>query len=442
MTAAQRRWLWAIVVVGFGVRLAWALYARPAPPLHWDRSGDQFSYYYYGGEIARGHGYVSYITGQATAYYPIGYPALLGAVYFVLLHTPLTNDLMLATALLHVVLGAASVALVFVVGRAMVGVRVGLLAAAVLAVFPNIVYQVSSVQLETTFIFLVLATLAIIVTHDWEAGPPSTRRLLAFGASLGIAVLVRPFALVLVVGLAAALVVTRTGWRRALVALALPLVVVVGISAPWTIRNAVQLDAFVPSSTNMGDTLCIDRNLDARGGFRFADHDGCVDPSLPEVPRNRGNTKKAISFVVHHPARELLQVVRRARIMFGDDHDGIEAVQTLGSGAFLPASVVDVAEPVADWYFYGVVGLAVVGLPTLARRERRPQRLLVLSGLLGLLVIPLLLWGNPRFHLPLAPFLALSAACALDAGWRALDRRRHVVAPTHRDPASAAPAPT
>ena len=28
----------------------------------------------------------------------------------------------------------------------------------------------------------------------------------------------------------------------------------------------------------------------------------------------------------------------------------------------------------------------------------------------ALFVIPLLLWGNPRFHLPLAPFFALSAA--------------------------------
>jgi hypothetical protein len=167
----------------------------------------------------------------------------------------------------------------------------------------------------------------------------------------------------------------------------------------------------------MGDTLCLDRNLDAKGGFRFADHDGCVDPDLPEVPRNTGNTKKAIRFVLDHPDRELLQIVRRARIMFGSDHDGIEAVQTLGSGEFLDPDLVDVAEPVADGYFFAVVALAVVGLAGFASRERRPERLLVLSGLVGLLVIPLLLWGNPRFHLPLAPFLVLSAALAVDRAW-------------------------
>lgn len=423
MTAVQRRVLTAIVVVAALVRLAWALYARPEPPVDWFLSGDQFSYYHYGSEIARGRGYISYITGEATAYYPIGYPALLGSLYFVVLHTPITDDLMLATALLHVVLGTAAVLLTFVVGRSMSGPRVGLVAAGLLAVFPNIVFQVSTVQLETTFIFLVLAALAVIVTHDWSTSPDA-RRLLAFGATLGAAVIVRPFAAVLLVGLAGALLALRVGWRRTLVGVAIPASVVVAMSVPWTIRNAVQLDAFVPSSTNMGDTLCIDRNLDATGGFRFADHDGCVDPGLPEVPRNRGNTKKAVEFVLHHPDRELLQIVRRGRIMFAHDHDGIEATQTLGGGPFLSPRVVDVGSTTADWYFYAVVALALVGLPTYVRRDRRPQRLLVASGFAGLLAIPLLLWGNPRFHLPLAPFLVLTAAASLDALWRRVERGR------------------
>lgn len=429
MTTTCRRLLTAIVVAGFALRLGWALGVRPEAPWDWADSGDQFSYYHYGSEIARGRGYVSYITGQATAYYPIGYPALLGALYFVALHTPITNDLMLVTALFHVVLSTASILLVFVVGRAMAGVRVGLIAAAVLAGFPNLVYQVSSVQLETTFIFLVLAALAVIVTHDWATGPPSHRRVLAFGVAMGVAVVVRPFAAVLIVGLVGALAAVRIPWRRVAVLAFLPVGVIVAMSVPWTIRNAVQLDAFVPSSTNMGDTLCIDRNLDAKGGFRFADHDGCVDPDLPEVERNQGNTKKAISFVLHHPDRELLQIVRRARIMFGGDHDGIEAVQTLGGGEMLTPRMVDATETFADRYFFAVLALAVVGLPTYFRHDGRPARLIALSGLVGLLVIPLLLWGNPRFHLPLAPFMALSAAGAIDAGWRWRDRGKVVPTP-------------
>lgn len=420
MTTSARRTLWAIVAVGLGLRITWALYARGAPPVDWFASGDQYSYYHYGNEIARGRGYIGYLTGTATAYYPIGYPAILGLLYFVVLHTPVPDNLMLATALFHALIGAASIALVFVVGRALAGVRVGLGAAGLLAVFPNVIYQVSSVQLETTFIFFILLSLAIIVSHDWTTGPPSRARLVAFGIAVGAGVLVRPFLAVLLVGLAAALWAIDVGWRRVAIAVSVPMAIVIAMSAPWTIRNAVHMDAFIPSSTNMGDTLCIDRNMDAKGGFRFADHDGCVDPSLPEVERNAGNTKKAIQFVVRHPTREALQILRRGRIMFATDNDGIQAVQTLGSGPVLSERVVDIAEPAADWYFYGVVALALVGLPSLWERRNRSQRWLVLSGLAGLLVVPLLLWGNPRFHLPLAPFLVLCAALALDRLWARL----------------------
>jgi len=421
----RERWaLRLILVTGVCLRLAWALYARPAAPVSWYLSGDQFSYYHYGVEIARGNGYVSYVTGDATAYYPIGYPAILGALYFAVLHSPVPDDLMLATALLHVVVGSASVALVWVIGTALGGVRVGLLAAGLYAVFPNMIFQVSTVQLETMFVFLLLVPLAIAVTHDWAAGPPSLQRALAVGATLGVAVIVRPFAAVLLVGVTAALVVSRVGWRAVLKGAAVPLAVVILMSVPWTIRNAAQMHAFIPSSTNMGDTLCLDRNLDAHGGFRFADHDGCVDPGLAEVPRNAGNTRKAIRFVVEHPDRELLQIARRARIMFRDDHDGLVAVQSLGGGEILDPEVVTPLRAAADWYFYAVVALAAAGAPALLRRQQRAERLIVLSGLVGLLVIPLLLWGNPRFHLPLAPFLALCAATSLDAAHRAVARRR------------------
>jgi len=418
VTTWQRRALWAIVAVAGLLRLAWAIQVRPMPPVDWFYSGDQYSYFYYGNEIARGRGFISYVTGDATAYYPIGYPALLGTLYWVVFHTPIPDNPLFATALFHVVISTASVWLVSVIGRAMVSVRVGLVAAALMALFPNLVYQVATVQLETTFVFLVLASLAVIVTHDWSSGPPSMRRLVAFGLVLGGTVVLRPFAAVLLAGLLGACLAIGVGARTTARSLAVPVALVVALSVPWTLRNLDAMGAFIPSSTNMGDTLCIDRNLDAQGGFRFADHDGCADPDLPEVERNRENTKKAIEFVLEHPDRELLQIVRRAKIMFADDHDGIIAVQTLGGGAFLSQEVVDVAIPLADWYFRLLLVVAVVGLPLHLCRQRRPERLLVLSGLLGLLVIPLLLWGNPRFHIPLSPFMALSAALAVDAGWR------------------------
>jgi 4-amino-4-deoxy-L-arabinose transferase-like glycosyltransferase len=270
-----------------------------------------------------------------------------------------------------------------------------------------------------------MAALAVIVDHDWSAGPPSRNRLLAFGVLLAVSALVRPFSAPMLLGLLLALLATHVGWRRTLAALSIPVLVCVAAFVPWTVRNAVQLDAFVPSSTNMGDTLCIDRNLDATGGFRWSDHDGCVDSDLDEVARNRGNTDKAIEFVVDHPGRELLQIGRRAKLMFAEDNDGIVAVESLGSGAIFSDGTRSLLETTADWYFYVVVAVAALGLPLLVRGSPRHERWLAIVPFAALLVIPLLLWGNPRFHLPLAPFLAVSAAALTTIGVARRPRDRH-----------------
>jgi 4-amino-4-deoxy-L-arabinose transferase-like glycosyltransferase len=419
----EYRWLLGITVVAFGLRLAWLTYAKAAPPTSWLGAGDQYSYWYYGNEIAAGRGYVGYVTHRPTAYYPIGYPAALAALFFVVLHAHLPGDLMFWAGLMHVVFGTATVALVFFIGRRVFNPTAGLVAAALLAVFPNAIYQVTTLQLETAFIFLSTGALAIIVLHDWSHGLPSRNRLLAFGFVLGLSVLVRPFSVWFLVGLFLAALAASAGWRRAFTLTLMPAVVVVGMSIPWMIRNEIRMHAFIVTSTNTGDTLCLDRNMTAYGGFRFADHDGCVDPGLPEVPRNAGNTRKAISFVIHHPAREALQIARRAKFEFADDHDGIEATETLGSGPFLRAGVRNVLSDAADWYFFIVLGLAGLGLPLLLGAAwKRSEPRLVLVALTALLVIPLLLWGNQRFHLPLYPYLVLLAAAVVDFAARRIAR--------------------
>jgi hypothetical protein len=262
-------------------------------------------------------------------------------------------------------------------------------------------------------VFLSVAALAVIVGHDWSTGLPSRNRLLAFGAVLGLSVLVRPFSVWFLGGLFLAALAVGAGWRKAALVTLVPALVVVGMSVPWVVRNEIRMHAFIPTSTNTGDTLCLDRNLTAQGGFRFADHDGCVDPNLPEVPRNNGNTRKAISFVIHHPAREALQIVRRARIEFDSDSDGLFATQSLGGGPALGSSTYKALSTIADWYFFVMLGLGAIGLLLLFRSPRVPERRIVFVAFASLFVIPLLLWGNQRFHVPLLPFLALFAAAAL-----------------------------
>ena len=68
-------------------------------------------------------------------------------------------------------------------------------------------------------------------------------------------------------------------------------------------------------------------------------------------------------------------------------------------------------------YYYVVFALA---LPAVVRFGRDPRRLFVLLVAGSLAIVPFYLYGLPRFHVPLLPFLAIGAAVTIDA----LRRRR------------------
>jgi hypothetical protein len=94
----------------------------------------------------------------------------------------------------------------------------------------------------------------------------------------------------------------------------------------------------------------------------------------------------------------------------------------LGAGPVLNPGTKRSLAGVADWYFFVTLALAAPGLLALARAPNRPQGTLVLTAALALLIVPLLLWGNPRFHMPLVPFIALSAAGTARAAAGAVSR--------------------
>ncbi|MEJ7583525.1 MAG: glycosyltransferase family 39 protein [Acidimicrobiales bacterium] len=362
LTPHQRRWLLVILAVGALVRLVWTIYAT-REPISLFVSGDPYAYYFYGQELAAGRGYVNILNGEPTAYYPVGYPAILAVLFWIVQHTPIPDNLVLTGTLLNAALGTLSIGLVFVIARRILGIGAALVAAGIVAVFPSLVIYVATLQLETVFIFLVLAAVAVLVTHDWSTGPPSRGRLVAFGLVLGLSVLVRPFSLPILFVLGVALLIARCGWRRAAAAVGLATIATVAVVAPWTIRNWVVMDAFVPFSTNTGDGLCIDRSLDATGTFRWSVHEGCasgigVPAEEYEVHQNRENTRLGLEFIRDHPGKELELVGRRAWFMMEHDHDGVTAVEVGRQRPFLGHRLRTILSTSADWFFYVVAVLA------------------------------------------------------------------------------------
>ncbi len=420
----QRVWLVGIVAVAVAVRVGWVLLAaRPA------LVGDPVAYTYHGTQLARGQGYRSFVAAYTTftppertasfpptAFYPIGYPAALAVVFWLVFHTPLPDNLPRAVGFFQVALGAGSVLLAAEIARHLFGSRVAIYTAALMAVFPSLVYYTAEAHLETLFNFLVLAAVLIMVAGPWR--DVSRRRLLLFGFVLGLSALVRPFSLLVLPGLFLVWLLTGTRWRRALAWTAWATLAVVVVVTPWLVRNMVVMKAPV-FSTGIGDALCDSRHAGAGGAFEVAAK-YCLEgySHLPydkqEVQRNQDNTRKALRFVVEHPGDEARLMFWRGYFAYRDDHDALVVIDADRTHPLRESDFRPVLTTLADTYYVVVAALGLLGLPAFLRR-RHPGRLFVAVVMAGMGALPFILFGDPRYHVPVLPFLVIAAAAALGA---------------------------
>ena len=408
-TRAQRVWLLAIIGGAFALRLVWVLYAaRPTKGLQ-----DPTLYLFFAGQISNGEGY-SLLGGEPTAYYPVGYPAALGAVFWLVKHTPIPDDLEMAAGVFNLVLGTATVALLFDVARRLFDVRVGLVSAAVLAVFPNVVFHTAVALTETLFNFLVMAAFLVLVSASWREQRIGWRRLVVFGVLLALAAFVRPISLFFLPVLLGIWLVAGWGWRPALRQLAVVCVAIAVVIAPWTIRNIIVMNSPVVISTNIGDNLCMSRHPGATGGFQLEaeclqGYEGLERPEY-EIRRNNDAIRAAAEFVVEHPLDEVRLTFWRAYYTLYNDHDGLDAAESYHRNQFIPDRWRGVLATLADAFFFATLVLGLLAIPAFWRDPRRRFFLLAMASMAA---APLIFFGDVRFHVPVLPFLALGTAVTL-----------------------------
>ena len=406
----DRRLLLAILAAGLLLRLVWSLYAAREP----SGLNDPFTYLISAERIVAGEGYRFSFDGSPTAYFPIGYPAFVAAFVWIVEQTPLT-DVPRVVGIVQALLGTASIWLVHRIASGLYGVRTGLAAAAIVAFFPGLLMYSSNLLSETLFVFLILLALAVVTAVPWNDDSPTWRRLALFGLLTGAAMLVRPQASLLLIALVVAMLITRFGRRRSLAAGGIALAVAALTIAPWTIRNAITMDAFIPISSNLGDDLCIGHNDAALGHFAF--YEDCIPPGeirggAHEIERSREGTRVALDHIWSHPRREAWLLVQKARYTYNGDAGAIAAAEAYGNARFLPGGLRAALTTVADIYFFLVVALGTAGAVLLARR-REARSLMVLLSLVAMALIPLAFFGDVRFHVPASPLFAIAAAVAL-----------------------------
>ena len=210
------------------------------------------------------------------------------------------------------VLGIATVAVIGLVGRDIgrrlgrgaYGDRVGLVAAAIAVVYPNLWVNDSLVMSETPAMLLVALCLLAVLRWDRRPGWPIA---LLTGVLVGLAALTRSELALFVPAFALVALVQahrrRTSWVPALVMVGAALVTL----APWTIYNAGRFDQPVLLSTNDGNTLlganCDRTYFDDVGGWDIrclgplADASGVVPDASVRSQRRRD---EAFDYVGDH----------------------------------------------------------------------------------------------------------------------------------------------
>lgn len=391
----------AIVAAGALVRVAWCLVAARQP--EW--FGDPFAYLNHARDLADGAGYVVWLDGAPTAYYPVGYPALLGGALWLVQSITRTEALVPTIVGLNLVASVIAIVAVHGIGRRLGGDRVADVAALLVALFPSLVLYSATAHLEVVFTALVLV--AVWIAVGW---PVASWRLVALGVVIGATTLVRPVVLPIVV------VLLVWWWRglgrpTALRSTAVVLAAAALVVAPWSIRSTAKLDGFVLVSTNTGDNLCVGHSPESKG--RYHDLvDFCWGGEEDEVARDGRNRREAIEYAREHPGRELWLLSRKAWHLVAHDHEGLHAVESYGEDRFLTDGQRTTVRWIADLYYWLAVAAALVGV-AVARRQQLALRGVLLWSAVVVLAVPLVFFGGSRFHVPALPFVALFASVAL-----------------------------
>lgn len=262
-----RRVLIAIIVVAVVLRVMAALYlgneVTPLPGI-----ADQDSYHALAQRVLGGHGFSfgepwwpATRAGEPTAHWSFLYTLYLAAVYAVFGVNPLVARLIQAVAvgILYPLLIYRLTLRLFaarpqpVRAEATPAVLVGLGAAGITAVYIYFVYYAGALMTESLFILAIVWSFDVAVQVS-QAERPSARQWLLLGLALGVTVLLRQLFLLFVPFLLLWLGWTQwwRGVRGRLWQLALPLVVIVALMLPWTVRNYRAFGMVVPLNTNSG----------------------------------------------------------------------------------------------------------------------------------------------------------------------------------------------
>jgi 4-amino-4-deoxy-L-arabinose transferase-like glycosyltransferase len=301
-----------------------------------------------------------------------------------------------------------------VAGRVAFGRRTGIIAAALVAVYPSVWLYEREVMAETLALLGVATT--IWLAYRFRAGPGVTGAVL-LGVAVGALAMTRPELIALALFLVVPLVLRASGeWRQRITWLAAAGIGCAVVIAPWGIYNSTRFERPVPLTTGYGSAMLQGNCAPTYHGELLGYYElACVthrgksfssDPSIADGEQR----KVAFEFMGDNLSRVPVVIAARVGRTFGVFRP-FQQVQ-LDRAGFTPAWVFRLGL----FMYWALLPFAVAGA-VIARRRGIPIYPLLVFPLAVLLSV-LLTIGQTRYRVPAEIPLALLAAVGIETGLR------------------------
>jgi len=435
----------AILALGLGLRADYAWEGRI--PVY-----DATAYATIAANLESGEGFTlgRFGTQPASNYSP-GLPLLTSGLYAVTggVHERFAR-------LVLALIGSLSVLFAYLIGRRLSGVLAGLIAGVAVAIYPALLEYQGMLMSEPLAATLLSGAVLAILWADapgarvlsWGEGgladspvrtppppAPPARGWLVPGLLFGALALTRPEYLAISLPIAVAVLARHgwDGWRKGLIQAMVLLVGVAVVVAPWTIRNAVALDRFVPISTGGGQVLFAGSYMPSGGdpervGAEVLERHPELRRELPEDPRLE-QILAALARQRYPDTETDAALARMGRERLWDDvsespleYAGFVAAKIGRIWAYGPRDVM--RKPGWEVFHWLLVALGLSGLGMLAW-QRRWEALLLGVVLIAVTATGALLVASPRRVLVTIPLAAALAGVGATACRDSLARRWH-----------------
>ncbi|HWE55439.1 MAG TPA: glycosyltransferase family 39 protein [Acidimicrobiales bacterium] len=405
-------WLAGWTALGLIIRVASVL-GRP----HLALSGDAWYYHWAAIDLVDGKGFINPLTYSQHhvtqgADFPPGFIFLLAAAALVGVKGVLAQRIWVC------IVGSAGIVLVGLVGREIGGRRVGLIAALIVAVYPNI--WISDGLAMSEAVSPILVALILLTAYRFYRRPGISSAVW-LGLSIGLAALTRDELSLLGLFIFAPLTLgdrTRP-WPKRFGVFAAGVIAALLVVAPWVGYNLSRFQDPVFISSGLGVTLASNNcaatysgHLEGYWYMPCAGAPPVAAPGADESVQGSIDQRFAMDYMKAHAGR--LPVVLAAR--FGRAFGLYRPIEQLQLDAEFETRPFHWAE-VALYGYYALSVGAVAGAVIL--RRRRVPVLPILAVGATVVVSVLMTFGDTRYRTTWEISLALLAAVAIDRVWSA-----------------------